>query len=116
MECVAKEGMGRGGRREGGREVRKRGVEGKGRRVDLWGLKRISIHGEEEATDSRETEGPDWEAEHKHKYATCEPAGTHLRLCTHTGTHTHKHTHCMHHVGIQQAKPLMEMFKLLHLV
>lgn len=59
MESVAKEGMVRGGRvggEEGG------GVEGKGRRVDLWGLKRISIHGEEEATDSRETEGPDWEA------------------------------------------------------
>lgn len=42
------EGRGERGGREGGRE----------RRVDLWGLKHISIHGEEEATDSRETEGP----------------------------------------------------------
>lgn len=51
-------GGGGGGwrRKEGGSErVSKR----KGRRVDLWGLKHISIHGEEEATDSRETEGPD---------------------------------------------------------
>lgn len=49
-------GEGRQGWREGGREG---GSEGRGRRVDLWGLKHISIHGEEEATDSRETEGPD---------------------------------------------------------
>lgn len=34
METVAKEGMGRGGRREGGRWWGG-GVEGKGRRVDL---------------------------------------------------------------------------------
>lgn len=47
------------GRREGGWRWREGGSEGKGRRVDLWGLKHISIHGEEEATDSRETEGPD---------------------------------------------------------
>lgn len=52
MESVAKEG------REGGREAGGEGRE-EGRRVDLWGLKHISIHGEEEATDSRETEGPD---------------------------------------------------------
>lgn len=50
-----------GWRRQGGRlleeeEEEERGSEGKGRRVDLWGLKHISIHGEEEATDSRETE------------------------------------------------------------
>lgn len=44
--------------REGGRLAEKGGRE-EGRRVDLWGLKHISIHGEEEATDSRETEGPD---------------------------------------------------------
>lgn len=48
MESVAK----------GGREAGGEGRE-EGRRVDLWGLKHISIHGEEEATDSRETEGPD---------------------------------------------------------
>ncbi len=52
-------GEGRQGWREGGREAGGGGREGKGRRVDLWGLKHISIHGEEEATDSRETEGPD---------------------------------------------------------
>lgn len=39
--------------REGGREG---GWQRRRRRVDLWGLKHISIHGEEEATDSRETE------------------------------------------------------------
>ena len=51
-----KRGREAGGGGEGGMEG---GSEGKGRRVDLWGLKHISIHGEEEATDSRETEGPD---------------------------------------------------------
>lgn len=50
MKTVVKEG--RDGEREGG-------SEGRGRRVDLWGLKHNSIHGEEEATDSREAEGPD---------------------------------------------------------
>lgn len=43
--------------RLGGREAEKGGSEGKGRRVDFRDLKHISIHGEEEATDSRETEG-----------------------------------------------------------
>lgn len=57
MKSVAKEG--RDGEREGGRLAEEGGSEGRGRRVDLWGLKHISIHGEEEATDSRETEGPD---------------------------------------------------------
>lgn len=55
--------LARGGR-DGGREAcggRRR------RRVDLWGLKRISIHREEEATDSRETEGPDRTEYHTHK-------------------------------------------------
>ena len=52
-------GGGRQGWREGGRLAEEGGSGGKGRRVDLWGLKHISIHGEEEATDSRETEGPD---------------------------------------------------------
>lgn len=58
MKTVAKRGRDgeRGREADGGREG---GSEGKGRRVDLWGLKHISIHGEEEATDSRETEGPD---------------------------------------------------------
>lgn len=37
----------------------KQGGRRRRRRVDLWGLKHISIHREEEATDSRETEGPD---------------------------------------------------------
>jgi len=48
---------GRDGERKGGRLAEEGGSEGRGRRrVDLWGLKHISIHGEEEATDSRETE------------------------------------------------------------
>lgn len=49
------------------------GSEGKGRRVDLLGLKHISIHGEEEATDSRET-------------------GTRLRAEYHTHTYNHTRT------------------------
>lgn len=56
MKTVAEEGREGGRWRRRRRRRRKEGVRGKGRRVDFWGLKHISIHGEEEATDSRETE------------------------------------------------------------
>lgn len=52
--------IGREEAEEGGREWRMR-------RVDLWGLKHISIHGEEEATDSRETERDQTE-QHTHTH------------------------------------------------
>lgn len=45
---------------ERGREEQEVGMDG-GRRGDLRGLKHISIHGEEEASDSTETEEPDGE-------------------------------------------------------
>lgn len=67
--------------REGGREAEKGGSEGKGRRVDFRDLKHISIHGEEEATDSRETEGLR-AAHHKHTLHVSEHHGVDVEIFT----------------------------------